>query len=99
MTHIKHFGMAALFLTGAGLASPAAAAPLSVPSAAGLAAAQVESVAYGCGPGWAPNRWGDCRPMYRRYGYGRPYRGYYAARGYARPVLYVGPFGAGFSFR
>lgn len=31
----------------------------------------VTKAAGGCGPGWAPNRWGECRPMRRGY-YGGP---------------------------
>ncbi|ACA20570.1 conserved hypothetical protein [Methylobacterium sp. 4-46] len=65
---------------GLGFASAASAAPGAV-APAGLIAgdAQVQTVAYGCGPGWAPNAWGHCRPFYRPYGYGfyRPYRPVY----------------------
>lgn len=109
MMHFKTLGLAALLVTGAGLASPANAAPLSLSSSLGLTSPQVETVAFGCGPGWAPNRWGDCRPMYRRYGYYRPYGGYgayggyggygYARHDYIRPVIHVGPYGGGISFR
>ncbi|MEE7484942.1 hypothetical protein MOF7_06520 [Methylobacterium oryzae] len=28
--------------------------------------AAVSTVAFGCGPGWAPGPYGRCRPMYRR---------------------------------
>ncbi|KQP55228.1 hypothetical protein [Methylobacterium sp. Leaf108] len=105
MTCLSNIGFAAFALTGVGLVFPAVAAPLAVP--ASPAATLVDTVAYGCGPGWIPNRFGDCRPMYRRYGYGygygRPYRGDdgYGGRGHygVRPVFHVGPFGAGISFR
>lgn len=99
MMRFKETGLAALLVIGGGFAAPAMAAPFAVSSATTVSNATVERVAYGCGPGWSPNRWGECRPMYRRYGYYRPYRGYYATRDYARPVLHVGPFGAGISFR
>jgi hypothetical protein len=78
---------------GIGFASAASAAPGAV-AAAGVIAGEagVERVAMGCGPGWAPNAWGHCRPMYRPYGYGygyRPYGGYYRPawgyRPYYRP--------------
>ncbi|GLS48923.1 GCG_CRPN prefix-to-repeats domain-containing protein [Methylobacterium gnaphalii] len=49
--------------------------------------AVIERVAGGCGPGFHPNRFGDCRPNFRGgYGYGGP-RGYYGDRpgyGYGR---------------
>ena len=55
----------------------------------GLASGGTEatSVAFGCGPGFVPNRFGVCRPrFYGGYGYGRPSRlgGY----GYGRPYGY-----------
>lgn len=67
---------ASVTLAGAAMAMPAAPAPL----ARGLD--NVEQVAQGCGPGWARDRWGNCRPMgYRpppppppRYGYPPPPR-------------------------
>lgn len=100
MTRTHTICLAALGL-GAVFATPAAAAPLTPAAAATLAADAVETVAYGCGPGFIPNRWGACRPMYRRYGYYRPAYGprygYYGA--YAAPGLYVGPYGVGLSFR
>ncbi|GJD97915.1 GCG_CRPN prefix-to-repeats domain-containing protein [Methylobacterium iners] len=100
MTQVKVLGTIAIVALGLGFASSASAAPLSPVPAGILQDAAVERVAYGCGPGWAPNRWGECRPMYRRYGYGRYYGPYYGHRGYyARPVFHVGPFGAGVSFR
>lgn len=53
------------------------------------------NVAFGCGPGFFPNRFGVCRPRFiggYGYGYGRPYgygyggygRGYYGGYGYRR---------------
>lgn len=96
MTQFKMLGM--ISVVSLGLAGTASAAPLSPIAAETLRDTAVETVAYGCGPGWGPNRWGECRPMYRRYGYG--YGRYYGPRGYyARPVFHVGPFGAGLSFR
>ena len=94
MTQFKMLGM--ISVVSLGLAGTASAAPLSPIPANALRTTAVETVAYGCGPGWTPNRWGECRPMYRRYGYGRHYGPYGY---YARPVFHVGPFGAGLSFR
>lgn len=59
----------------------------------GLANGAVEAttVAFGCGPGFFPNRFGVCRPrFYRPYGYG-PYGGY--GYGYGRPY---GGYGYGY---
>ena len=50
----------------------------------GLAIGSIETttVAFGCDPGFFPNRFGVCRPrFYGGYGYGRPY-GYGYRRGY-----------------
>lgn len=45
------------------LAGPAAALPVApAPATAGI-----ELAAQGCGPGWARNRFGRCRPMMRPY--------------------------------
>jgi hypothetical protein len=41
----------------------------------------------GCGPGWHPSRWGNCRP--NRYGYYAPYRYY------GRPYYYGGGYYGG----
>lgn len=84
MMKMKMFAMAATVVGGLGLATAASAAPL--PAAPGLAdGAAVETVRFGCGPGFAPNRFGVCRPVARpfvvgprrvfgpRYGYGRRY--------------------------
>jgi hypothetical protein len=43
----------------------------------------------GCGPGWHPNRWGNCRP--NRWGYAAPY-GYYGGGYYNR-----GYYGGGYN--
>lgn len=100
MTRTHTLCLAALGL-GAVSATPAAAAPIPAASAPTLAARAVETVAYGCGPGFIPNRWGECRSMYRRYGYARPYYGprYGYVGAYAGPGLHVGPYGVGLSFR
>lgn len=89
---------------GVGLASAAHAAPLPPAPAGTLAApfagsptdATVQTVAFGCGPGWAPNRWGRCRPIYRGYGYGpRPFYGprrfYGTGYAYGPPRPFYGP--------
>jgi hypothetical protein len=71
MTHLKMLAAAAAVVGGLGLASAASAAPLA-PIATGTVAgaAHITDVAYGCGPGFAPGRFGYCRPIFRRYGYG-----------------------------
>jgi hypothetical protein len=56
MMHVKMFAATAAVIGGLGLVS-ASAAPL---------AASVSTVAFGCGPGWAPGPYGRCRPIYRR---------------------------------
>ena len=56
------FGAALFGMTLAG--APASALPLD----RGVTApAPIEQAAYGCGRGWAPDRWGRCRPMARAY--------------------------------
>lgn len=84
------FGAASLLTlaAGAGNAGEVQARPL------GLASGDIEAtgIAFGCGPGFVPNRFGVCRPrFYGGYGYGRPYgfggygRGYgYRPYGYRR---------------
>jgi len=65
----------ALGIVGAGTA--AQAMPLAAPADG---ASGITTVAYGCGPGWHPNRWGRCVP--NRWGpraYG-PRRFYYGGR-------------------
>ena len=81
---------------GLGLAPAAHAAPLSPVPADTWAGVTAQPVAFGCGPGWAPNRWGRCRPIYRGYGYGpRPFYGprrvYGPGYGYGPPRPFYGP--------
>lgn len=46
-------------------AAPASAAfPIDRPAAADSG---IEQARQGCGPGWALNRWGHCRPMVRPF--------------------------------
>jgi hypothetical protein len=67
---MKVLAMAAAVAGSMGLASAASAAPIAVPSADAVAGgAQVTTVAYGCGPGFAPGRFGYCRPIFRPYHY------------------------------
>ena len=57
------------------------AQPLGLASG-GLA---VTDAAFGCGPGFVPNRFGACRPRFYGgygYGYGRPYGYRYGYRPY-----------------
>ena len=49
----KEIGIAILFAIGLG--APASAAPLAATDAATLSGTTVETVAYGCGRGFAPN--------------------------------------------
>lgn len=62
---------AAAILSGAALAgaSQASAMPFGQAPSGGVA---IEQAAWGCGPGWHPNRWGRCVP--NRPVYYRPYR-------------------------
>jgi hypothetical protein len=79
--------LAALGLAGAAIigASQASAMPMAATPGA-LAAGAIETVRYGCGPGWHPNPWGRCVPNARAY-YGRPMvRPYVARPYYGRPV-------------
>ncbi|OHV79126.1 GCG_CRPN prefix-to-repeats domain-containing protein [Mesorhizobium sp. ORS 3428] len=74
----KYSVAAALALGGTIAAGAASAMPVAPVSPA---PALVEHVAWGCGPGWHPNRWGRCVPnrrviIYPRYYYwGGPYWG------------------------
>ena len=82
MMHLKMLAAAAAVVGGLGLASASAAplAPVTADTIAGGAA--LSTVAYGCGPGWAPGPFGRCRPIYRR-------PGFYGPRCFFRPT----PFG------
>lgn len=88
---MKMLAMAAAIVGGVGLATAANAAPIAAPSASTLAGdAQVSNVAYGCGPGFAPGRFGYCRPIFRRYGYYGPRR-FYGPRPVYGPPRFYGP--------
>lgn len=66
MMHVKMFAATAAVIGGLGLVS-ASAAPLAPAGAAAITGpASVSTVAFGCGPGWAPGTYGRCRPIYRR---------------------------------
>lgn len=87
MTRLKIFAIAAAMAGGLGLASAASAAPL--PASPGLGdAAGIETVAFGCGPGFTRGRFGGCRPGFGRFGYGpRPGYGprrFHGGRGFYR---------------
>ena len=80
MKHVKVLGMAAVFAGSLGFATAVSAAP-AAPGYLGSpdGGAGIELVAGGCGPGWHPNPWGECRPNRRPlpywgdgYGYRRP---------------------------
>ena len=75
-----------------GFSSAASAAPLA-PTPAGtiLGNAEVTPVAYGCGPGFIPNRFGYCRPIYRPYGFYGPRRVYGPRFGFYGPRPFYGP--------
>ncbi len=79
MMRAKVLGLAVAVAGGLGIATAANAAPTSVGPI--QSRELIETVAGGCGPGWHPNRFGDCRPNDRGpgYGYGGP-RGYYGDR-------------------
>jgi hypothetical protein len=52
---------------GAGLGAGLGAGPVAGSGAGRVTApAAVETVAFGCGPGWAPGPYGRCRPIYGR---------------------------------
>jgi hypothetical protein len=84
-TTLAALGLAGAALFGAGQAS---AMPMSAAPGA-LAASAIETVRFGCGPGWHPNPWGRCVPNARAYYYGRPMVRPYVAR----PRYYVRPYG------
>lgn len=97
MTNLKIFVTAAALAGGLGLASAASAAPFSPALLGATDGAHVERVAGGCGPGWHPNPWGECRPngygprrFYGGPGYGGGY-GYYRPRPVYRPYGFYGP--------
>lgn len=81
MNGLMKYSFAAALAIGGTVAAGAASAMPMMP--AGPAPAMVEQVAWGCGPGWHPNRWGRCVPYRRVY-----YPGYYYWGG---PSIYVGP--------
>lgn len=94
MKSIHAIGAVFLVAGGLGLAGAAQAAPISLGAAPLLDETAVTRVAGGCGPGWAPNPWGRCRPI--RYGYGgpRPFYGprpVYGPRFYGPPRPFYGP--------
>jgi hypothetical protein len=71
MTHLKMIAAAATVVGGLGLTAASAAplAPIAADTVAG--ATHVTDVAFGCGPGFVPRRFGPgCRPAFRGYGYG-----------------------------
>lgn len=80
MKHVKVLGLAAVFVGSLGLATAASAAPIGFgPITTPAEDVVIEQVAGGCGPGWHPNPWGECRPNRRPppywgdgYGYRRP---------------------------
>ncbi|WP_409564118.1 GCG_CRPN prefix-to-repeats domain-containing protein [Methylobacterium sp. J-068] len=80
MKHLRVLGMTAVLAGSLGFASAASAAPIGVGTlGSSERSASVELVAGGCGPGWHPNPWGECRPNRRPppywgdgYGYRRP---------------------------
>ena len=87
------FGAASLLsLAGSGAsAQEIQAQPLGLTSGA----MEATTVAFGCGPGFFPNRFGVCRPRFvggYGYGYGRPYG--YGYGGYGR-----GYYGRGYGYR
>ena len=75
---------AAAILSGAALAGASQASAMPFSAQVGAETAGIEHVAYGCGPGFAPNRWGRCAPIMRP----RYVRPYYAPRVYRRPMPY-----------
>lgn len=93
MVRLKVLGLAVAMAVGLASAPAANAAPFGYGPAG--TADLIERVAGGCGPGFHPNRWGECRPHFRD-GYGRGYggpRGFYGDRtGYG----YRGGYGGGY---
>ncbi|TPN36617.1 hypothetical protein FKO01_08595 [Mesorhizobium sp. B2-3-3] len=74
MFHLTKYAItAALAVTGTVATTAASPAMPMVSLAQPAAPALVEHVAWGCGPGWHPNRWGRCVPyrvgVYPRYYY------------------------------
>ena len=89
MIHTKALAMAAVLSGGLGLATAATAAPLApVPLDGG---ATLQTVAFGCGPGFHPNPYGICRPNWGRPRFYGPGWGYYRPRPYYRSYGYYGP--------
>jgi hypothetical protein len=91
MKSMHVLGAAVLVAGGLGLAGAAQAAPIGLGAASQFDDSAVTRVAGGCGPGWAPNAWGRCRP-FRGYGPGfygpRPV---YGPRFYGPPRPFYGP--------
>ncbi|MDX8468815.1 hypothetical protein RFM26_24195 [Mesorhizobium sp. VK23B] len=76
MNGLTKYSLAAALAIGGTVAASAAMAPVAAP-------ALVEHVAWGCGSGWHPDRWGRCVPNRRVI-----YPGYYYWGG---PSIYIGP--------
>jgi hypothetical protein len=74
---------AAVIVAGAALAGVSQASAMPIGPAPD-ASPGIEHVAYGCGPGFAPNGWGRCVPVMRPR-YVRPYYARPVYRSYRRP--------------
>ena len=88
MNSLTKYSLAAAFAIGGTAAASAASAMLIAPVAP---PAMIEHVAWGCGPGWHPNRWGRCvpnAPVYYGWGWRRPV--YYGGWGWHHPHYYGG---------
>lgn len=93
MKSMHALGATILVAGGLGLAGAAQAAPIGLGAAAVLDESAVTRVAGGCGPGFAPNPWGRCRPFRGGYGprfYGPP-RPVYGPRFYGPPRPFYVP--------
>lgn len=88
MTHVKLLAVAAAIAGGLGFASAANASPLTPASTNTVLGENVTNVAFGCGPGFAPGRFGGCRPIVRPF-YGP--RRFYGPRPYYGPRRFYGP--------
>jgi hypothetical protein len=87
MKSLHALAAAAVVAGGLGLAGSAQAAPIGLGAATAFDDSAATRVAGGCGPGFAPNPWGVCRP-FRRYGYGPRF---YGPRPVYGPPRFYGP--------
>lgn len=79
--------LATVIAAGASMTFAGPSSAMTIVTTAPAYAVPIETVRWGCGPGWHPNRWGRCVPNRRvYYGWAPPVYVYHY--GWHRPVYY-----------